>query len=285
MSTSKSREQNQRGQCGLPRAELTILSMGWGRQTWTMAAMMALGELPRVDVIVHADTSYEHQATYEFRRQWEPWLTAHGLPVVSVQGKRVDVVREDWGTGAVMIPAFAVNAHTGSQGQVRRQCTSDWKIAPIRAWVWAELKLRDIKRRPGVVEMQMGISYDEWQRMRTSDVQYITNAYPLVERRLGISDCLAWLTAHELPTPPKSACVFCPYNGLRRWRDLKRIGGPDWEQAVQVDTNIRDRRPQHGPLYLHPHRRPLTEAVSIPEDEGATQMGFEALCDGGFCGV
>lgn len=34
-------------------AQLRVLSMGWGRQTWTLAAMMALGEMPRVDFIVH----------------------------------------------------------------------------------------------------------------------------------------------------------------------------------------------------------------------------------------
>jgi len=28
---------------------LTILSMGWGVQTWTLAAMMALEEHPRAD--------------------------------------------------------------------------------------------------------------------------------------------------------------------------------------------------------------------------------------------
>jgi hypothetical protein len=54
--------------------ELSIMSMGWGVQTWTMAAMMALDELPRADYLIFADTHHEGSATYEFERTWEPWL-------------------------------------------------------------------------------------------------------------------------------------------------------------------------------------------------------------------
>ena len=156
---------------------------------------------------------------------------------------------------------------------------------PIRRFVRAELALRGVARSPGVVEMMMGISLDEWQRMRTSDVRYIINVYPLVERRMRVSDCLAWLEAHGLPAAPRSACTFCPYQSRVRWQAMKREDGPDWAEALAVDAAIRDRRPMHGPLYVHVARRPLAEAVSIPEDVGAEQLGFDALCDGGVCGV
>ena len=36
--------------------KIRILSMGWGVQTWALAAMVALGDLPPVDYVVHADT-------------------------------------------------------------------------------------------------------------------------------------------------------------------------------------------------------------------------------------
>lgn len=73
---------------------LKILSMGWGRQTWTLAAMMAVGELEPVDYIVHADTGHEHQSTYDFARTWTPWLGERGLTVVTVHGKQTDVVED-----------------------------------------------------------------------------------------------------------------------------------------------------------------------------------------------
>lgn len=267
-------------------SDLTVLSMGWGVQTWTLAAMMALGEMPRTNYIVFADTHHEGQATYDFIRQWSPWLGEHGLSVVTVEADRTDVVRDDWGRGAIMIPALTVAAATGEHGQVRRQCTHDWKVTPVRHFVRAEMERRGLKPTPGIVEMQMGISWDEAAlRVKDSDVAYITNAYPLVERRIKRTDCLTWLEAHSLPVPPKSACTFCPYKSVAAWRETKRRGGPDWQEAVEVDATIRGKRPQHGSLYVHPHRKPLVEAVTIPEDYGAHQTTFDELCDGGVCGV
>ena len=39
--------------------EITYLSLGWGVQSWTIAAMAALGELPPIDLAIHADTGHE----------------------------------------------------------------------------------------------------------------------------------------------------------------------------------------------------------------------------------
>jgi len=35
------------------------LSLGWGVQSFTLAAMVALGDLEPVDVAIHADTTHE----------------------------------------------------------------------------------------------------------------------------------------------------------------------------------------------------------------------------------
>ena len=264
---------------------MRVLSLGWGVQSWTVAAMVALEELPPIDFAVHADTTHEASGTYAHARKWTPWLGERGVKVYTVAEGRTEVVREDWGRGGVMIPAFTANAATGKPGQVRRQCTQDWKITPIRRLV--RQHLGPGKPKPGAVESLQGISFDEFQRMRDSDVAYIVNRYPLVERRMTRADCITWLESRGLDVPPKSACVFCPYHSLKSWKYLKRAGGGDWEHAVGVDASIRARRPQHGPLFVHPARVPLPEAVRIPEDEGAHQMEFEAEqpCDGGHCFV
>ncbi len=54
-----------------------------------------------------------------------------------------------------------------------------------------------------------------------------------------------------------------------------------------VDEAIRESRPPY-PLYVHPARKPLTQAVHIPEDEGYTQAEMfldlsNATCDSGYC--
>ena len=238
---------------------------------------MALGDLPRADLFIHSDTTFEREATYTFAEQWTPWLGEHGITVQTVQsdspGRWLD-------SKAVFIPAFT-KSPDGSLGQQRRQCTHRWKIVPIRKLVRDEMKDLGINVAPGVVEMMTGITTDEWQRMRDSDVAYIKNTYPLIDRGISRSECVAWLESHDLPVPVKSACTFCPYQSNIKWQQSKQAGGKDWAQAVDIDIAIRHRRPEFE-LSVHSARLPLTEAVEIPEDYGATQPTFEA-CESGFC--
>mgnify|MGYP005829885367 CR=1 FL=1 len=264
---------------------MRILSLGWGVQSWTLAAMIATRELPPIDYAIHADTTHEASGTYHHAREWTPWLEDRGVKVVTVRGKRTDVLEQWRNSSSVLIPAFTTDRKTGKHGQVRRQCTYEWKIMPIRAFIRNRLKERHLRMTPGAVTSLQGISLDEYQRMRDSDVAYIVNEYPLVEARITRKDCISWLESHCLPVPPKSACTFCPYHGLAAWKTLKRQGGQDWTEAVAVDEAIRNKRPI-GDLFVHPARRPLEEAIRIPEDVGATQLSLDDVpCDGGSCFV
>lgn len=270
---------------------LKVISLGWGVQSWTLAAMAALGHIEPVDAAIHADTTHEAAGTYAHAAKWTPWLEERGVKVHTVTANRPDVVREDW-SQSVLIPAFTTDGE-GSRGQIKRQCTHDWKIMPIRRL------LREMlggTARPGSVQSIQGISLDEWQRMRTSDVKYIENVYPLVDMRMTRTACVQWLQEHALDVPPKSACTFCPYHNLSQWKALKRAGGADWEAAVAVDETIRHKRefgagkPGHEIqkgllLYVHPGRRPLAEAIDIPEDHGAHQLELDMPCDSGMCFV
>ena len=141
-----------------------------------------------------------------------------------------------------------------------------------------------VKARPGAVECWQGISLEEWQLMRDSDVRYIRNVYPLVEQRMTRRDCITWLLARGLDVPPKSACTFCPYHSLGHWRAMKAEGGEEWQRSEEADNAIRNQRP-NCELFLRPVRRPLAQAVRIPEDEGVQQLEMDLPCDGGVCFV
>lgn len=269
--------------------QLTILSLGWGVQSWTLAAMAALGELPPVDYAIHADTTWEREQTYSFAETWTPWLEAHGVKIVTVtdpeQAAAVTTMKTD-------IPAFTAgqNGATVIDGQLRRQCTGRWKVDPQNAQMRAELERRGLRKTPGVIEKWLGISKDEWQRAKHADVKYIAHRYPLLEKGMTRADCIAWLQAHDLPVPPKSACVFCPFHNKAAWQEMKRAGGRDWQVALEIDTQIRTARPPY-PLFVHRARVPLAEAVQIPEDYGMQQADLfgpvedddAATCDSGHC--
>lgn len=249
---------------------MKTISLGWGVQSFTLAAMAALGETEPVDAAIHADTTHEASGTYDFARQWAPWLEERGVKVVTVDDE--DAANRVW--SGEMLPAFT--ASPNGNGQALRSCTQRWKIAPIRRWLQAN-------RNGQPVEMWLGISLDEVPRMKPSDVGYITNRWPLIERRMTRNDCARWLERHGLPVPPKSACTFCPFHSKAAWHDMKAEGGPDWQEAVQVDGAIRKARPPYD-LFVHPSRQPLRLVdLSTPEDNGQMVL-WDAECSG-ICGV
>ena len=274
--------------------ELTYLSLGWGVQSWTIAAMAALKELPPLDLAIHSDTGHEASGTYTHAEKWTSWLEERGVRVVTVRPENNSVVREDWGkksdTPSIQIPAFTLthpregsaSAANAKEGQIGRQCTRQWKVTPIRKHLRSILGMGRLKAES--VECWQSISLDEWSRMRDSDVGYIKNVYPLVDRRMTRLDCVEWLQRHNLDVPNKSACVFCPFHKRAEWRQLKQQGGSDWDHAVAVDQAIRSKRNTMD-LFIHPSRLPLEEAVRIPEDVGAQQLEMEMPCDGGVCFV
>jgi len=90
-------------------------------------------------------------------------------------------------------------------------------------------------------------------RMKTSDVKYITNRWPLIEKRMTRNDCVNWLERHGLEVPLKSSCYFCPFHSTAEWRKIFYFGDSDWQKAVEVDKQIRKARPPYD-LYLHPAR-------------------------------
>jgi|Deesub1362A_J573_1020465.scaffolds.fasta_scaffold00751_21 3'-phosphoadenosine 5'-phosphosulfate sulfotransferase (PAPS reductase)/FAD synthetase len=135
---------------------MRVISLGWGVQSFGLAAMSALGVLPRVDAAIFADTGHETLATYEFAARWTPWLEERGVRVVTVTGDFADTTSDEW--GGIFIPAYTL-APDGAVGQLRRQCTHRWKIQPFRRYIQ---RVRNGRR----VEVWLGITLDEAERAR-----------------------------------------------------------------------------------------------------------------------
>ena len=251
---------------------MKAISLGWGVQSFTLAAMSALGDLEPVDVAIHADTTHETSGTYAFAERWTPWLEERGVRVVTVRDAAQAATVTEFKTD---IPAFT-DTPGGSGGMLRRQCTGRWKIGPMRKWLQSN---RDGKP----VEQWLGISLDEFQRMKDSDVKYIAHRWPLIEQRMTRWDCQRYLETHGLEVPPKSACVFCPFHNMAAWREMKATGGADWQKAVEVDEAIRKVRPPYD-LFLHPARIPLVDVdLRSEQDKGQLSL-WDAECSG-ICGV
>ena len=249
---------------------MKIISLGWGVQSTALAVMAALGDIEPVDYAVHADTTHERTDTYRYAEKWTGWLEERGLKVVTVKPDYSGVINT---RGFLSIPAYT---ETQEGGRIKRQCTSDWKITPVRRWTRAN-------HNGAPVEQWLGISLDEVQRMKPSNVKYITNRYPLIERKMSRWDCKLYLERNGIEIPPRSACVFCPFHSRSEWRDIRDNAPEDWEKAVEVDKAIRKARPPYD-LFVNVQRKPLAECDFDNEiDKGQLNL-WDEECDG-LCGV
>lgn len=250
-------------------SKISVISLGWGVQSWTLAAMIALGDAPPVDYVIHSDTTWEKDRTYKFADEWGPWLESKGISLITVTDSKTKQITDKW--GGVFIPAFTVGPK-GKRGQLRRQCTSRWKIEPIRRFIRTAMRQHKLKVLPGTITMQLGITLDEYTRAKDSSSKYIINEYPFLDLKWDREDCLDYLDSNGLPSPGKSACTFCPYHSMEAWNQLN---GVDLKEAIMVDEAIRDKRGDY-PLYVHPKRVPLREIERTVEEEGLE-------CDSGYC--
>lgn len=244
-----------------------LLSLGAGVQSTVLALMTADGTLPMIDGAIFADTGWEPARVYEHLFKLRDVLTAAGVPlyIVANGDLRRDAISPEYRYAS--IPYFVRNPD-GTEGMGRRQCTSEYKLAPIRRKVRELLgaSAPDFKRVPAGhrAEQWIGFSTDEIIRVSDSDVRYIINRHPLLELGMSRTDCKRWLAARGWGSVAKSACIGCPYHGNAQWRDMRDNRPEEFADAVAFDTSIRKGGarglPLDGEAFLHRSRLPLSIA-------------------------
>ena len=271
---------------------LRILSLGAGVQSSTLALMIEKGEVPMVDAAIFSDTFGEPKAVYD----WLNWLEKQlSFPVYRVAKGNLKQDMLDAIDGKykfLSVPLFTKNKETGKKGLLRRQCTFDYKIAPVTKKVRELLGVGYRKRVPKdtIVEMLMGISFDEIIRMKDNRLKYMKNNYPLIDKKLRRSDCVEWMKKNNYPTPPRSACTFCPYHTNTEWRRIKE-NKKEWDEVVALDKAIREGTKRNtDQVFLHKDCVPLDEAdLRTNKEKGQPELFYEDFgqldnCEG-MCGV
>jgi len=215
---------------------LRFLSWGAGVQSTALAVMSVLGDfgLPRVDVVFHSDLGWERARTVEVRELYAAWLQAHGVPVVVVNGGDI---RHDGAKAHVHIPFW-----TAQGGPLKRQCSRNFKITPVRRAMreWLGLPaIGGIAPVANCIEQWIGFSFDEARRCASSDVAYIVNRFPLVELGLTRADCSLYLESKGLPVPVKSACIGCPYRSASEFLEMKVQAPGEFADACAFDAENR----------------------------------------------
>lgn len=267
--------------------EATVLSLGMGVQSTALYLMSAMGELPRIDYAVFSDTGREMTVTMEYLEWLLKWKDQNDGPEIVVKQEKnlfTDLLSTTNSTGGrfASIPAFTESSN-GSEGILRRQCTNEYKIQVV------DKAIRDIyglrrKQRNIKTTIWKGISADEADRMSIPESAWKTFIYPLVgygipgvgkwfkldeqlHRPMNRNDIKSWYRKNNLPIPPKSSCVFCPYHSDHTWHDMQVNYPDDFNDAVRVDKAIRNSsvRGVEQPVYLHRSLKPLDEVAFDPD--------------------
>ena len=268
---------------------LSVISLGAGVQSSTMALMAACGEItPMPKAAIFADTMAEPASVY----RWLDWLEKQlPYPVVRVsKGSLTEVAltirqRKD-GTGQwakTVIPTYIKNPD-GSRGLVQRQCTYDYKVIPLTRMALKLMKQHKAKS----VRQWIGISLDEAHRMKPSRDKRIEHRWPLVDMGMKRHDCLRWMEAHGYPKPPRSACIYCPYHSDAEWRRLRDNEPEAFAAAVDFEKKLQAVKLQtdnmKGVPYLHNSLKPLSDVDLSTDEENGQQVMFGNECEG-MCGV
>lgn len=244
---------------------IRVLSLGAGVQSTTLALMACEGRLPKPDAAIFADTGWEPGAVYQHLNRLAAELDRAGIPLYRVTkgNLREDSINPEHRYASV--PYFVRNPD-GSDGMGRRQCTSEYKLAPINRKVRELLGAAapEFRRVPRgqVAEQWIGFSTDEIHRVSDKNgVSYLKPRYPLLEQGMSRKDCYRLLAARGWGSTVKSACIGCPFHGNAQWRKLRDESPEEWADAVEFDRAIRKGGsrglPLNGEAFLHRSRIPL----------------------------
>ena len=274
------------------KPDLRVLSLGAGVQSSTLLMKIYNGEIAPVDVAIFADTGNEPQEVYD----WFEFLKD------KVKDKiKIESVKNNRNTGNIAedilspvgffasIPVYTTNKETGKAGITLRTCTDRYKIRPIGEKIRELLDVSNLRGK--VVEIVMGISFDEIQRAKYPPNKWQINCYPLVENKITRHDCLHYFESLNFPTPPRSACVICPYHSNKEWKRIKDNFPEEFEYAVNFDNELRSKETKSqfvnkldSELFLYKEKIPLKDATFEDNKKGFQGSLFDDECEG-YCGV
>jgi hypothetical protein len=260
---------------------MKILSLGLGVQSTGLYYMSSIGVLPRLDYAIFSDLGAEKKKTYQYLDFLLSWQKKNnGVPIIIRKDRNLyqDLLHIESAPRFTSIPAFICNEE-GKAGMLKRQCTDEYKVNIVNKAIRELYGLNKHERTPAT-EIWKGISLDELNRINEPRRNWQKFIYPYIgymstrekggktkwmkiepDLRMSRSDIESWYLTQNLPVPPKSACLFCPYQSEYAWYDLKQNDPEDFQAAILLDQAIRDstKRGINRPVYLHESLQPLSD--------------------------
>lgn len=261
---------------------MKIISLGAGVQSTTLYLMSSLGEIDRADHAIFADPGKEKPETYDHVNFLINWGKGNGaIPLHWQKNKNLyqDLLNHNNYTGQrfASIPAYT----NQGQGQLRRQCTKEYKIDVVISKIRELYGLKKHQWLPQT-EIWIGFSADEILRVKDSKNSRIIYRHPLLELIFRRSDCIKWLKDHNFPVPVKSSCEFCPFQSDASWRTTKIQHPEEWADILAVDESIENSTKKGIKEKARLHRSGIPLKDVRFGDQGSL---FDENCVEGFCAL
>lgn len=261
-------------------------SFGGGVQSTAALVLAAQGKIDyKTFLFSNVGDDSEYPKTIEYLHNVAiPYAQAHGIDLQILMKHRKGVPETLWESlmrdnRSIGIPVRMSNGAPGN-----RSCTADFKIKVIAKWMKQH---GATKQAPGAVGI--GISLDEFQRMKDSMLPHIRNEYPLIDLRLDRQDCVNLISRAGLPVPPKSSCFFCPFHTIRAWQELYDKEPELFQRSVFLEQTLNERRRSLGKdeVWLTSKAMPLDQVVNgshqnqlalFPDEEGEQHSCGPFVC-------
>lgn len=229
----------------------------------TAIILLALeGRHPKPDLVVFADTGSERPRTYNTVKQIQRLCRAGGIEFITVQcwnddpTSKFDRLHIDY-MKRQTLPMV---------GQAI--CTVKWKIRPVRRAIRQRIETSGPKPW---AKMWLGITTDEAHRQRESDVQYLENRFPLIEKGWSREDCKGYLREnYPWLRVEKSGCFMCPYQSKHGWASLKGDHPELFADALELE-----RAGRNGPHKLKGLFRSRDSIEQFNHSHTLLDFGFE----------
>lgn len=271
-----------------------IYSFGAGTQSIAVMVAQAQGLLKLdYDYFVWADVGHDSEdpEVHEYMRDYVvPYCHEHDISLVRVAKTRYGVEDTVLQSAIRNNRSIPIPVRMSNGAPSNRSCTYDFKIKQVDDWC-KRLNLTH-------VTVGLGFSIDESRRTagksrhfephnkRTkNNVLFKRYEFPLLELGYTRNQSIRLVERAGLPTPPRSACWFCPFKSRSEWIEDKKYRPQIVQRAAIVEAIVNRKRASLGPdrVYIHPPTggslQPLPHAI------GDQLSLFEETCESGYCGL
>lgn len=265
---------------------LQVISSGGGTQSNCMIVLVAMGALPKPDLIIMADTEYEASNVFSYQKE-------HIKPICDQLGIEYVIVKKSDYTDAdiklsndndTVLPGFFTEFEGRDAknlcGKQPGYCSAKWKTEPIHRYLNQRYGEKALTKRG--VDFWIGMSFEEGSRVKYPTGKW-QKRYPLFEAQIMREQAIKIVQDYGLPEPPRSACWMCPNRHDDEWQWMKTNVPKDFERAIKFEQELQE---EFEWLWLHKQGKPIGSLDFIELSKSDKQQDlFERYCDTGMCFV